>query len=268
MAKQRKTSLKRKMVFYFLMVAIANVFLAIELLWEIRSESYRAMVIKQVTIIKNGDLPVEHIFSIMDGLTEKFIIMVGILIIVSAVVLFLYVIQIASPIQYMLDKAKKIAQGDLSLTIDLKSQDEIADLGNLINDLTVNLQEIIVQMKLLYSDFEEGIVNLEAKLKIFPEIAPQFTTEQMLLQETIETMSMLKESFTLYQFSRLGIGDLSPKSKLLIENLLSKGLITNDQCEEVMNIQKERGGYTGAILKELGYITDHDMVTYSETIEK
>ncbi|MES0489052.1 MAG: methyl-accepting chemotaxis protein [Leptospirales bacterium] len=263
MINQKRSSLKRKMVFYFLLVAIANVFLGVELLWEINSESYHAGVIEEVNKIQSGEEPVEHIFTLMENLTNKFIIMVIVILIVSAVVLFLYVVQIASPIQYMINQAKKIAQGDLSLNIQLKSADELSDLGNLISDLTVNLQEIIVQMKHMYTDFDEAITNLDAKLSLFPEIEGHFDVEKRILQDTLDNMNMIKESFTLFQLQQTGIGDVSESAKKLLIDLEEKGVISREQCVEAMEIQKERGGFPGAILKELGYIDNRDLVRYT-----
>jgi len=259
---QKRSSLKRKMVFYFLLVAIANIFLGVELLWEINSESYHTAVLEEINKIQSGEEPVEHIFTIMEKLTTKFIIMVVVLIIVSAVVLFLYVVQIASPIQYMINQAKKIAQGDLSLNIQLKSEDELSDLGNLISDLTVNLQEIIVQMKHMYTDFDEAITNLNAKLSLFPEIEGHFSEERVMLQDTLDNMNMIKDSFTLFQLQKTGLGDVSESAKMLLDELIKSGVISKAQCEETMEIQKERGGYPGTILKELGYIDNRDLVRY------
>jgi nitrogen fixation/metabolism regulation signal transduction histidine kinase len=250
------------MVFYFLLVAFANVFVGIELLVESKNENYRKTVVEKVEKIKTGEEPVESIFSVLDNLTRKFVIMVGILIIVSAVILFLFVIQIASPIQYMINEAKKIAEGDLSVTLNMKSKDEIADLGNLINDLTVNLQEIIVQLQRTHGSFEEALIWIEAKLSQLPELSKHFENEKRLLRENVENLSMIKESFTVYQMRKFHTGDFSPAESKLMDALLENNEITQKQYEEALQLHKERGGFIGAILKEIEAVDDRILLKY------
>ncbi len=259
---KKKTSLKRKMVFYFLLVALANVFVAMELLWEIRSDDYRDQVLQVMEKIQAQEQPVEYIFTVLDRLTEKFVIMVGILILVSAIVLFLFVVQIASPIQFMINQAQKIAKGDLSVTVDIKSEDEIADLGNLINDLTVNLQEIIVQLRHMYNTLEEVFVCMNAKLSLLPEIKKYFKEETQALEDNVENIAMIQNSFTLFQVKRFSTDELSMAAGKLMKNLLKGNEINQEEYDNAIKIQKERGGFLGAVLKEQGYIDDRMLLKY------
>jgi methyl-accepting chemotaxis protein len=193
-----KTSLRKKMIFYFLLIAIANVFVAGEIVWELKSKSYRTEIAKEVTLIKNGEKPVEYIHNIFDKLAKKFVIMIIILIVVSAVVLFLFVIQIASPIQYMIDQARKMSDGDLSKKIDVKTEDEIAVLGCLINDLSVDLQEVIAQLERI-SDEMRKVVNLhENNLKEFPNIKSYFDEETEIILKISKELNLLKEMYILF----------------------------------------------------------------------
>lgn len=259
---RKKTSLKRKMVFYFLLVAFANVFVGFELLMEIKSERYRKQVIERVVHIKSGEESETSIFELLDNLTRKFFIMVGILVIVSAVILFLFVIQIASPIQYMINEAKKIAGGDLSVNLNMKSKDEISDLGNVINDLTVNLQEIIVQLQRMHANFEEAATCLESKLSLLPELHKYFELEQKLLKDNVENIAMIKQAFIIYQMRKFIQDDFSPQEKKLMDGLLENGAISDAEYKEVLAMQKIRGGYAGAILKELGYIDSSTLLKH------
>lgn len=262
MEARKKTSLKRNMVVYFLVVALANIVVGIELLVDIGSNKYRTSVIEQVSEIKNGDKPETSIFSVLDRLTRKFIIMDGILILVSAVVLFLFVVQIASPIQYMINVAKKIAGGDLSVNLNMKSKDEIADLGNLINDLTVNLQEIIVQLQKMHASFEEAYTCLELKLSVLPELQRHFQLEQRMIKDNVDSISMIKQSFTVYQMRKFTVDDLTPMEEKLLNDLRKANEITQEQSDVVRDEHKKRGGYVGAILRELEYVDNTTLLKY------
>jgi nitrogen fixation/metabolism regulation signal transduction histidine kinase len=250
------------MVFYFLLVAFANVFVGLELLMEIKSDKYRNEVIEKVVHIKNGLDTETGIFDLLDQLTRKFFIMVGILIIVSAVILFLFVIQIASPIQYMINEAKKIAGGDLSVNLNMRSKDEISDLGNLINDLTANLQEIIVQLQRMHANFEEASTCLESKLSLLPELQKYFEMEQRLLKDNVESIGMIKQSFTVYQMHKFILDDFSPHEKKLMDSLLASREISDERYTEVLKIQMKRGGFVGAILIEQGYIDKPTLIKH------
>ncbi len=196
--KKRKTSLRKKMIFYFLLIAIANVFVAGEFVWELKSDSYRAEVLEEINRIKKDEKPAEHAYVILDRLARKFVIMILILIIVSAVVLFLFVIQIASPIQYMINMADKMSDGDLSLRIDIKSRDEIAVLGKLINDLSINIQELVAQLERMACEFEEAVAMHEDNLKNFPNARSYFTEETERLHKILKEFRLLKDMYVLF----------------------------------------------------------------------
>ncbi len=193
-----KTSLRKRMIFYFLLIAIANVFVAGEFVWEIKSDSYRAEVVQEINKIKQNEKPVEHAYVILDRLARKFVIMILILIIVSAVVLFLFVIQIASPIQYMINMADKMSDGDLSLRIEIRSQDEIAVLGKLINDLSINIQELVAQLERMAYEFEEAVEMHDENLKNFPNIRSYFEEETARLNKILKEFRLLKDMYVLF----------------------------------------------------------------------
>jgi methyl-accepting chemotaxis protein len=201
--KIRTSSLRKRMIFYFLLIAIANVFVAGEFVWEIKSSAYRSKVLSEVTSIKKGINPPEHIYITLDDLALKFLIMILILIIVSAVVLFLFVIQIASPIQYMINQAAKMSEGDLSIRIQIKSEDEIAVLGNLINDLSINLQEVVAQLERMVTNLETAVNLHEDNLKNFPNIKSYFDQETEMLRNILREFKLLKDTYILFTIDSL-----------------------------------------------------------------
>jgi len=199
----KKTSLRKRMIFYFLLIAIANVFVAGEFLWEIKSERYRERVTREVMLIKEGKQPVEHIYTALDSLASKFIVMILILILVSAVVLFMFVWQIASPMQYMIDQAGKMAEGDLSIRIDIKSEDEIAILGNLINDLSINLQEVVAQLERVVFDLQDNLGTFRGALEERPIRLSTIKMNIDRLSHDVKKLELLKDTFVLYTIESL-----------------------------------------------------------------
>ncbi len=202
-AESNKSSLRKRMIFYFLLIAIANVLVAGEFLWEIRSSAYREKVTKVVSVIKEGKESVEHIYTILDNLSWKFVIMILILIIVSAVVLFLFVWQIASPMQYMINQAEKMSEGDLSIRIDVKTGDEIAILGKLINDLSINLQEVIAQLERMVFEMDSAVNTFRTDISEKPVRLSTVKLNLILLEKNIKKLELLKDNFILYTIDGL-----------------------------------------------------------------
>lgn len=197
------TSLRKRMVFYFLLIAIANIFVAGEILIEIKSSSFRQKVASEVELIKEGREPVTHIYNTLDNLSRKFVIMILILIIVSAVVLFMFVWQIASPIQYMINQAGKMADGDLSIRVEIKKEDEIAVLGNLINDLSINLQEVLAQLERIVHEERSIITDFKSGLEERPIRLSTVKGHLSNLNDAVAKLEMVKDAFVLYTIESL-----------------------------------------------------------------
>ena len=263
---KKKSSIKRRMVFYFSLVAIANIFVATEFLYEMKSEKYRSEVRSEIIKIKEGHKPVEYAYKLFDDLAIKFLIMVGILILVAAIILFLFVTQIASPMQYMINRARKIAEGDLSLTIEIKTSDELSSLGNLINDLTANLQEIIAQIEQIHITTSESLDEMDKKLLLIPELREHFIIEIRNLNDAFSQLELLKESFTLFQVQQLTAKEKETRS--LGELLMDDYIITQEQLEKALEIQSEKGGFLGGILVTEGYLDQKTLASYIKKHEE
>ncbi|HRZ28214.1 MAG TPA: HAMP domain-containing protein, partial [Spirochaetota bacterium] len=174
-----------------------------EILWEIKSPSYRNSVAEQVTLIKEGKQPVTSAYDILDNLSRKFVIMILILIVVSAVVLFLFVWQIASPLQYMINQAEKMAGGDLSIRIDIKTKDEMAVLGKLVNELSINLQEVVAQLERMGTDMYISIETFKEALEQKPIKLSTVKRNVLTLEDLVKKLNMLKDMFVLYTIESL-----------------------------------------------------------------
>jgi methyl-accepting chemotaxis protein len=59
----------------------------------------------------------------------------------------LFTKDIVHPMDGIVEATKKIADGDLTVTVPVMSEDEIGQIAKLINDMNVNLQDMIMQIK-------------------------------------------------------------------------------------------------------------------------
>ena len=78
-----------------------------------------------------------------------------------AMTLYFFVKDIANPLDGMIMAAKRIRDGHLSATVPVVSKDEIGQLGDIINDLTANLQEVLLFVGAVNSDLTDIIEEIE-----------------------------------------------------------------------------------------------------------
>ncbi len=187
------------MVFYFLLIMLANIFVAGEIIYEMKSETYRTSVLNRMYDISDNNEKPEIIFTVLDRLITRFTVMIVILVIVSAVILFLFVVQIASPLQYMITRARIMADGDLSQQIVVHTNDELAVMGNLVNDLSTNLQEIIAHVEHISEDVKTINVMHSENVKRHRVLPLLFRKETDALHRVLHDLVILKSCCTLYR---------------------------------------------------------------------
>jgi methyl-accepting chemotaxis protein len=128
--------LEIKLLNYFLLITIASIMIGVEFFFEMNRAGLH------IDICGHTDVAV--VSDTLSHLRNKIVIMFGVLTLVVAIVLMMFIRNITWPLQEMVDVAARINEGDLSQTVHVTSEDEIGQLGTAINDLTSNLQEIAV----------------------------------------------------------------------------------------------------------------------------
>ncbi|MGO9572223.1 MAG: HAMP domain-containing protein [Desulfomonilaceae bacterium] len=131
---KKRSSLERRMLNYFLLIAVASLLITVEFIWAIGE------------MIPQSSLPVsETIDSVKHGiesLRNKAVLMFVVQAVETLIVLVMFVRKITTPLQQMVNEAEIIADGDLSRIIPIRTRDEIGLIGQTINALTSNIQEI------------------------------------------------------------------------------------------------------------------------------
>jgi methyl-accepting chemotaxis protein len=59
----------------------------------------------------------------------------------------MFIKNITEPLQHMIEVSKLIAAGDLSRTVSIRAKNELAEMGATVNELTSNLQEMLLLSK-------------------------------------------------------------------------------------------------------------------------
>ncbi len=137
---KKRSSLERKMLSYFGLIAAASLLITVEFVLAIRAAT------PPVTAGQSAFVAIESLEiarRAMESLQNKALLMFVVQAVVTLIVLIMFMRRITSPLQQMVEEAENISEGDLSRTIKVRTSDEIGLIGETINGLTSNIQEIV-----------------------------------------------------------------------------------------------------------------------------
>jgi len=138
---KKHSTLQRKMLSYFGLIAAASLLITIEFLWAIRVITPQSELTGQ-----SASLSLESWQTVtrgLESLQEKALLMFVVQVVVTLIVLIMFMKRITGPLQRMVEETSVISAGDLSRIIRIDRKDEIGLLAETINGLTSNIQEIV-----------------------------------------------------------------------------------------------------------------------------
>ncbi len=186
-------SLQRTMIIYFLLIGFASVLVGIEFLADFHSGALKEEIWENMLSYGQDAGFQEVIFAPIDRMRSKAVLMVVIIMLVMAIVLTMFIKNITEPMQHMIHISEKISAGDLSQTIHIDANNELADLGNVINEMSSNLQEIILLSQRMCSDGKLFLEDAIDQLKDKPISLEKATHLENAVQEMSQKLSMLEE---------------------------------------------------------------------------
>lgn len=150
-----KGSLQRTMIIYFLMISLASLLVAGEFIFDIHSQDPRSRLTLNSADPSSGDMQIDAAFLPMRALRNKAILMVILFLVIVLILLTMFIKHITEPLQHMIEASRLIADGDLSQTLNVQSKNELAEMGNTVNELTSNLQELLLLSKDMCATVDE-----------------------------------------------------------------------------------------------------------------
>lgn len=156
---REKTRLRKKLTLYFILIAIVSISVSVEMILEFGSNKFRNDIKNNVLLQVQLDVPADYVKKIdgkkinsavsnpVSDLRNRMILLLLVVFasIVGAFIMFAK--DIVSPMDHIVEATKKIADGDLTITVPVMSDDEIGQIAILINDMNVNLQDMIMQIR-------------------------------------------------------------------------------------------------------------------------
>lgn len=172
----KMSRLKRKLLLYFILISIVSISVSAEIIFEMSSPRFQESIqnnynkqlaeqfnpTKLAIIQKNIDTV--YVFEPIYNLRNRMILLLLVVSISIISAFFLFTKDIVSPMDGMVEATKKIADGDLTITVPVMSEDEIGQVASLINDMNVNLQDMIMQIRQEITRHMEQIIKASFKV--------------------------------------------------------------------------------------------------------
>lgn len=157
------------MIIYFLLIGFASMLVGIEFLADFHGGELKEEIWETIDRTDGQSIDQNALFAPIDRMRSKAILMVGIIMVVMLIVLTMFIKHITEPLQHMIGLSEKISAGDLSQTIRIDADNELAQLGHVINEMASNLQEIILLSQGLC---DNGQAHIDQALKQLEHKAP------------------------------------------------------------------------------------------------
>lgn len=137
-------SLQHTMIVYMLLIGCAALLVASEFVWDTHSTTLKRELNQNFERYTSGDLDEDQIYLPLIKIRNKAMMMVGVILAVVVIVLTMFIKNITEPLQHMIEVSKAISAGDLRQTTNIKTRSELCQLSAAIDDMSTNLQEIIM----------------------------------------------------------------------------------------------------------------------------
>jgi methyl-accepting chemotaxis protein len=203
--KRKGYSLQRTMIVYFLLIAAASLMVGLEFVMETQSRQLKVELLEGIKKHEQNEISEAAAFEPIARLRAKALLMIGIVLLVTVIVLMMFIKNITEPLQHMIDVSKNISQGDLRNTIRIHSGNELAALGNVINDMSSNLQEILLLAGNLCSSCT-GFMNETTRIFDNPQPTPEalalLRSHLNRVSTELSTLTGMMTYFTMYQVGR------------------------------------------------------------------
>jgi methyl-accepting chemotaxis protein len=181
---KRRSTLERQMLSYFGLIAAASLLITVEFIWAIQAIVPKAVMLTGSDTDGHGSG--QALIKALTGLSNQAMLMCVVQAVVTLIVLVMLIRRITRPLQQMVEHSRIISEGDLSKTIEIRRQDEIGLLGDTINGLTSNIQEIVALS-----------LSAEASLRVsvhaLRELTPNSPQAQDCLADMEQTLSGLRD---------------------------------------------------------------------------
>lgn len=199
-----QSRIKKKLVLYFLLISIVSISISIEIIWEVSEAPFRDKLIQSFSqefkrvyyeqtreslVISLENINRQRAFHDLDDLRVRMLLLAAVVVINIFTAFVLFSRDIARPIDALVEGAKKVSDGDLTAEVQVLTQDEIGELAKLINDMNVNLQELIMEIRFEMERLGSKIGSVKEQLQSFNDAS---ALDRAVTQKTMSLKALRK----------------------------------------------------------------------------
>ncbi len=200
MQTKAKHSLQRTMIIYFLLIGFASLLVGVEFIIDTHGHELKDELVLNYEKYSKKEIETDDIFIPIEKLRNKAILMIIIIMAVMIIVLTMFIKNITEPLQHMIEVSREMSSGDLSQTIKIHSDNELSELGNVINEMSSNLQEIILVSKTMCSSGEKFYTQVSDILNRQSLNPEQITEVRKKIAQLNKNLNLLKEFTDYFSF--------------------------------------------------------------------
>jgi HAMP domain-containing protein len=205
MVSKSRYSLQRTMIIYFLLIGFASMLVGIEFWADFSGGTLKTEIWQHLDQYQNNQINRDQVLAPIDRLRSKAILMVAIVMVVMLIVLNMFIKNITEPLQHMIQLSRKISAGDLSQTVRIDANNELADLGHVINEMASNLQEIILLSQRICTNGRMHVDSALGQLdhaELDPQTADRLRKAVGSVGDELATMGEMNTFFSFYSFDQ------------------------------------------------------------------
>lgn len=194
-------TLQRTMIIYILLIGFAALLVSTEFVLDNHSTTLKLELSHNFQRYASGELTEDQIYDPLIRIRNKAMMMVGVILAVVVIVLTMFIKTISEPLQHMVEVSKAISTGDLSRTTAVETKNELSQLSAAIDDMSTNLQEIIMLSRSVCDTADKVIGNTKTLMKKddAPRQSPQAIQQQLSrLESELGTLGQVIDFFHLY----------------------------------------------------------------------
>lgn len=171
-----ESRIKKKLILYFILISVVSISTTLEVILEVSETHFQDKMadsfLKELEN-KNAVSPdfdattIDHevAFEPLRDLRVRMLLLLSVIVINIITALTLFAKDIANPIDALVEGAKKVADGDLTYTLQVHTEDEIGQLAKLINDMNANLQELVVEIRFEMTRLAKAVDTMQSNLQ-------------------------------------------------------------------------------------------------------
>ncbi|MFH0977317.1 MAG: HAMP domain-containing protein [Spirochaetota bacterium] len=186
--------LKKKLLLYFLLIAIVSISVSAEIILEVSSPQLENSIKNKFynEIQKSGlkiqiaeiqkNVNSENVFEPLNKLRNRMILF---LLFVSASIISAFILftkDIISPMDGIVNATKKLAAGDFTVKVPVMTEDEIGLIASLINDMNKNLSDMINQVRNELNKHKFTLIDIHNSIT---QIMPDKNNEKIIKEKRL-----------------------------------------------------------------------------------